>query len=88
MRFIFLQLIRAYRLFISPFTVPSCRYYPTCSHYAMEAIETHGAIRGAWLAGKRLLRCHPLAKGGYDPVPEAGDTTHHCNCTKKGYHRG
>ena len=60
--------IRFYRKRISPLTPPSCRYYPTCSAYAVEAIEKYGPARGGWLALRRILRCHPFAKGGYDPV--------------------
>ena len=62
-------LIRAYRYAISPLMAPSCRFHPSCSTYALEAVERHGACRGAWLALKRLLRCHPWNRGGYDPVP-------------------
>lgn len=65
----FLMLIRFYRAAISPFTPPRCRYLPTCSEYAMEAIEKYGAAKGGFLAAKRILRCNPLHKGGYDPVP-------------------
>ena len=64
-----LLLIRFYRAAISPLFPPSCRYVPTCSAYAMEAIEKYGAWRGGWMAVKRILRCHPFHKGGYDPVP-------------------
>ena len=62
-------LIRGYRLFISPLLPAACRYYPTCSAYAIEAIEKHGALSGSWLALRRLGRCHPFRPGGYDPVP-------------------
>ena len=64
-----LFLIRFYRAAISPLFPPSCRYVPTCSAYAMEALEKYGAWKGGWLACKRILRCHPFHKGGYDPVP-------------------
>lgn len=64
-----LALIRFYRRFISPLTPPSCIYSPTCSEYALQAIQKYGAARGCWLALKRLLRCNPFHKGGYDPVP-------------------
>jgi len=60
--------IRAYRLLISPILPPSCRFTPTCSEYAMQAIEKYGALRGTYLAARRLLRCHPFHSGGYDPV--------------------
>lgn len=58
-----------YRRFITPFTPPSCRFTPTCSQYALEAIRKHGPVRGLWLAIKRILRCHPWGGSGYDPVP-------------------
>ena len=66
---ILLFLIRCYRLFISPLFPPCCRFYPTCSTYAMQAIEKYGAAKGGWLAFKRIMRCHPFHDGGYDPVP-------------------
>ena len=61
--------VRGYQVAISPLLPPACRYYPTCSHYAVEALERHGALRGGWLALRRILRCHPFRPGGYDPVP-------------------
>lgn len=64
-----LGLIRGYRLLISPWTLPSCRFRPTCSCYALEAIERFGVWRGGGLALRRVLRCHPFHPGGYDPVP-------------------
>jgi hypothetical protein len=62
--------IRFYRRFISPLKPPTCRYLPTCSQYALEALELHGAIRGSWLATRRICRCHPWGGSGHDPVPE------------------
>ncbi|MFC4777430.1 membrane protein insertion efficiency factor YidD [Paenibacillus sp. GCM10023252] len=61
--------VHFYRRAISPLKPPSCRYYPTCSAYALEALEVHGALKGSWLAAKRIARCHPWHPGGYDPVP-------------------
>ena len=68
MKRILLFVIRFYRSCISPFLPPMCRYQPTCSAYAMEAIERYGARRGGWMAVRRILRCHPWNEGGYDPV--------------------
>ena len=61
--------IRGYQLWISPLFPSSCRYYPTCSSYAIEAIEKHGVVSGSWLAIRRIARCHPFRPGGFDPVP-------------------
>jgi putative membrane protein insertion efficiency factor len=61
--------VRGYQVAISPLLPPSCRYYPTCSHYAVEALERYGPWRGSWLALRRILRCHPFRPGGFDPVP-------------------
>ncbi|MFO3688537.1 membrane protein insertion efficiency factor YidD [Staphylococcus felis] len=66
---VLIGLIRIYQRFISPLTPPSCRFYPTCSNYTLEAIRVHGAIKGTWLGVKRILKCHPFHKGGFDPVP-------------------
>jgi putative membrane protein insertion efficiency factor len=63
--------IRAYQLTLSPLLGPRCRFHPSCSHYALEAIDRHGPARGGWLALRRIARCHPLNPGGHDPVPEA-----------------
>jgi len=67
------MIIRCYQLFISPLVPPSCRYLPSCSEYALEAIGRHGALVGLSLALRRLARCHPWGGGGYDPVPRAVD---------------
>lgn len=69
MRQLVLLPIRFYQYAISPMMASHCRHYPTCSQYAVEAIQQHGALKGSYLAGARLLRCHPWAEGGYDPVP-------------------
>ncbi|HSZ09784.1 MAG TPA: membrane protein insertion efficiency factor YidD [Steroidobacteraceae bacterium] len=66
--------IRGYQLVISPMIGPRCRFYPSCSCYAHTAIERHGVVRGLWLGLRRLLRCHPFAPGGYDPVPDKRPT--------------
>jgi putative membrane protein insertion efficiency factor len=68
---ILLAMIAGYRLLLSPFLGQNCRFYPTCSAYAAEAIERHGALRGSWLALKRIAKCHPWHPGGVDPVPPA-----------------
>ncbi len=70
MRWILLTLIRFYQRAISPLKPRTCRFHPTCSHYAYEAVARHGALRGGYLAVRRILRCHPLNPGGFDPVPE------------------
>jgi len=66
---IILIIIRYYQLYLSPFFPDTCRFYPGCSEYCIEAIERFGIIRGLWMASKRILRCHPFSRGGYDPVP-------------------
>lgn len=68
-RWLFLGVVRGYQLLLSPILGGACRYYPSCSHYAIEALERHGAWRGGWLAVRRILRCHPFRPGGFDPVP-------------------
>ncbi|HER35526.1 MAG: membrane protein insertion efficiency factor YidD [Halothiobacillaceae bacterium] len=70
MRRLLIALVNGYRLFISPVLPPSCRFYPSCSEYAVEALTKHGALRGGWLALRRIGRCHPFCAGGVDPVPD------------------
>jgi uncharacterized protein len=65
-------LLTVYRRFISPLLGPRCRFYPSCSAYALEAVQVHGALKGSWLAVRRLSRCHPFHAGGLDPVPGTG----------------
>lgn len=77
MRWLLVGFIRAYQRFISPLLGPRCRFYPTCSQYAVEAIERYGPVKGVWLALRRIVRCHPLNPGGHDPVPEHQPT--HCS---------
>lgn len=67
---IFRGIIRFYQLLVSPWLAPSCRFTPTCSAYAREAVARHGAVRGTWLALRRFVRCHPWGGSGYDPVPQ------------------
>lgn len=70
MNHLLVLLIRGYQQIISPYLPPACRYLPTCSQYAIDALEQHGTLRGSWLAIKRISRCHPFHTGGFDPVPE------------------
>ncbi|MBN2646609.1 MAG: membrane protein insertion efficiency factor YidD [Thiotrichales bacterium] len=72
---LFYLLIRFYQLFISPLLGPRCRFYPSCSHYALEALQVHGLFKGSWLAIRRISRCHPGHPGGLDPVPPG-----RCSC--------
>lgn len=71
-----IAMLRGYKWAISPLLPPSCRYVPSCSEYAMEAVARYGVLRGTWMAAARLLRCHPFVKGGYDPVPHVDCTGH------------
>ncbi|QTQ07589.1 membrane protein insertion efficiency factor YidD [Macrococcoides canis] len=73
MKQLLLGLIKFYRKYISPMTPPACRFHPTCSQYGLEAIETHGAMKGGYLTVKRILKCHPFHPGGFDPVPPKKD---------------
>lgn len=77
MRHLLIGLVRLYQLIISPHLPKSCRYHPTCSQYSIEAFQEHGAIKGFWLTLKRILRCHPWSKGGYDPVPHSKSNHNH-----------
>lgn len=77
MKKVLLGLIRFYQRGVSPLTPPSCRFYPTCSSYGLEAIERFGAWKGGWLTIKRIIKCHPLHPGGFDPVPEKSPCNHH-----------
>lgn len=70
MRHLLIVLIKWYQLLLSPIMGNACRFHPTCSNYGIEAIEKHGAIKGSYLTIKRIMRCQPLCKGGYDPVPD------------------
>ena len=68
MKYLVLSFLRLYKMFLSPFLPPSCRFTPTCSEYACDAVEKYGAMRGTWLGVKRISRCQPFSKGGYDPL--------------------
>ena len=70
MKFLVIDILGVYKAAVSPFLPPACRFYPSCSHYAIDALAKHGAIRGSWLAARRIARCHPFHPGGYDPVPD------------------
>ena len=67
---VLVSFVRLYQLFLSPFLGANCRYQPTCSHYAIEAMRVHGGLKGGWLAIRRIMRCHPWGGFGYDPVPD------------------
>ena len=76
MRTILIALIKVYRFVLSPYIGQHCRFTPTCSQYAIEAIELHGSLKGTWLAARRLSKCHPFHTGGWDPVPESSVSGH------------
>lgn len=76
MKQILIGIIRFYQKFISPLKPPTCRFYPTCSHYGLDAMKTHGALKGTWLTVIRILKCHPFHPGGFDPVPEKKEKEH------------
>ncbi|MGA2024511.1 MAG: membrane protein insertion efficiency factor YidD [Steroidobacteraceae bacterium] len=78
MRALLRALIRGYQLLLSPWLRASCRYYPSCSQYAIEALDSHGILHGGILALRRLARCHPWHAGGYDPVPLKAQHLHDC----------
>jgi putative membrane protein insertion efficiency factor len=70
MKILLMGLIRGYRVVLSPWLLPTCRFQPTCSQYALEAVDRFGALQGSWLVARRICRCHPFYPGGYDPVPQ------------------
>ncbi|MCO7175269.1 membrane protein insertion efficiency factor YidD [Sporolactobacillus kofuensis] len=89
MKYLLIFIIRLYQKFISPYTPPTCRFYPTCSQYAVEAFTRFGVIKGGWLTVKRLLKCQPFHPGGIDPVPEkcthkkTGMFRHRSDCSRR-----
>ncbi len=86
MRFLLILLVKGYRLIFSPYVGRSCRFAPTCSQYALDALHEYGALKGSWLALRRIGRCHPWHAGGYDPVPTKTDESkNHC-CTDEACH--
>ena len=76
MRTLMIALIRIYQAIVSPLLGPRCRFYPSCSSYAEQAVRDYGAVRGAWIAIRRIARCHPWQPGGYDPVPPPAECDH------------
>ena len=75
MKYILIYIIKFYRLYLTPYKLPTCKYYPGCSEYAIEAIKNKGAAKGTFMALWRLLRCNPLSRGGYDPINREGTDT-------------
>ena len=80
LQIILVALLRVYKTVISPWLPPACRFEPSCSVFAMEAVQTHGALRGSWLSIKRLARCQPWCRGGFDPVPAPPNPDSHNGC--------
>lgn len=76
--------VRGYRRWLSPLKPPVCRFAPTCSEYAIEALTRHGALRGSWLTTRRICRCHPWGGHGYDPVPGSGEPAAPATCPREG----
>ena len=76
MRWLLIKLVRGYQFFLSPWVGSQCRFTPTCSSYAIEALQKHGALKGTWMTTKRILRCNPWARGGHDPVPDTKPHDH------------
>ncbi|GAA0306308.1 membrane protein insertion efficiency factor YidD [Psychrosphaera haliotis] len=70
LRTILKKIVRGYQILISPWFPAKCRFYPSCSEYTIEALDTHGSAKGSWLSVKRILKCHPFSDGGFDPVPK------------------
>jgi putative membrane protein insertion efficiency factor len=86
MRFLLILLVKGYRLIFSPYVGRSCRFAPTCSQYALDALNEYGALKGSWLALRRIGRCHPWHAGGYDPVPTKTDEPQNHHCTHEASH--
>jgi putative membrane protein insertion efficiency factor len=86
MRFLLILLVKGYRLIFSPYVGRSCRFAPTCSQYALDALNEYGALKGSWLALRRIGRCHPWHAGGYDPVPTKTDGPQNHHCTHEASH--
>lgn len=84
MKYVLIGVLKAYRFAISPLYGQVCRYHPSCSAYALEAVTVHGSVRGSWLSVRRLGRCHPWAAGGYDPVPTAASAASECQSAPDG----
>jgi len=82
MKYVFIGIVKLYRIAISPLFPPTCRFYPTCSEYAIEALSRHGAFKGGWLAMKRIAKCHPFHEGGVDLVPPKAQACKHASTNK------